>query len=181
MSRRAVFLDRDGVLNESVIRDRKPYPPASIHETVITDGAALSLTRLKHRGFLLIVVTNQPDVRRGTSSREDVEQIHRFLSEHLPLDDFFVCYHDDEDECSCRKPLPGLLFDAAEKHAIDLKASYLVGDRWRDMDAGAAAGCRTVFIDHGYEERHPRSEPDRSVSSLAQAVDWILEQEVILN
>lgn len=175
--RRAVFLDRDGVLNESVIRNGKPHPPATVRETSIVLDAAHSLRRLKSCGFLLVVVTNQPDVRRGTSKREDIERIHGFLRHHLPLDDFFVCYHDDEDKCTCRKPLPGLLLEAADKHGVELRTSYLIGDRWRDIDAGVAAGCRTVFIDQNYKERRPQFLPDGTVYSLSQAVDWILDQE----
>jgi D-glycero-D-manno-heptose 1,7-bisphosphate phosphatase len=177
MSRRGVFLDRDGVLNEPIIRNGRPFPPASVQETVLTLNADICLRRLKSLGFLLVVVSNQPDVRRGTTGRDRVEEIHQFLSEQLPLDDFFVCYHDDEDKCNCRKPLPGLIHQAAEKYGIELDGSYMIGDRWRDMDAGAAAGCRTVFIDRGYDERKPDSLSDITVSSLSQAVDWILDQE----
>lgn len=176
MSGRAVFLDRDGVINESITRDGKPYPPRNAQETTLVQEAEEALARLKARGFLLLVVTNQPDVRRGTTSRRDVEEIHRFLLSQLPLDDFFVCYHDDTDNCTCRKPRAGLLLEGAEKYGVDVSRSYLIGDRWRDIDAGTAAGCRTILIDRRYNERSPRVAPDVSVSSLAEAVDWILEQ-----
>jgi D-glycero-D-manno-heptose 1,7-bisphosphate phosphatase len=175
MTRRAVFLDRDGVINEATIRNGKPYPPASVEDTVIVDGAETALKRLKQHGFLLVVVTNQPDVRRGTTSREEVERIHEYLFAKLPLDDVLVCYHDDRDNCTCRKPQPGLLFDAAAKHCVDLTKSYLVGDRWRDVEAGAAAGCRTILIDQHYDE--PRSAPNAIVYSLSEAITWILDQE----
>jgi D-glycero-D-manno-heptose 1,7-bisphosphate phosphatase len=174
--RRAVFLDRDGVINQSVMRDGVPCPPATVSETVLADSAAESLARLKDRGFYLLVVTNQPDVRRGTTAKEDVERIHDWLAAQLPLDDFFVCYHDDADDCACRKPRPGLVLEAAAKHAIDLSRSFCIGDRWRDVDAGAAAGCRTILIDHGYNERRPRAEPDTRVLSLQEAADWILKE-----
>lgn len=174
--RRAVFLDRDGVINESVIRDGRPYPPATVGETVVANLAEACLSRLKQCGFLLVVVTNQPDVRRGTARREDVEDIHKFLAAKLPLDDFFVCYHDDGDDCLCRKPRPGLLLEAAAKHNVDFAQSYFIGDRWRDIDAGSAVGCRTVLIDHRYNEREPRAKPDLCVQSLPQAVDCILKE-----
>jgi D-glycero-D-manno-heptose 1,7-bisphosphate phosphatase len=174
---RAVFLDRDGVINEAITRDGKPYPPGGIHETIIVADAPGSMARLKERGFLLIVITNQPDVRRGTVTHEAVEGIHGFLSSNLPLDDFFVCYHDDRDGCDCRKPLPGLLTRAAAKHQIDVKQSYLIGDRWRDIEAGGAAGCRTVLIDYHYNEKAATHTPDAIVASLSEAVDWILKQE----
>lgn len=177
MSARAIFLDRDGVINEAIIRDGKPYPPAGASQVRIVAQAEESLTRLKEHGFLLIVVTNQPDVRRGSATKKDVEEIHKFLAERLPLDDFFVCYHDDRDACSCRKPQPGLMFEAAARYGIAVESSYLIGDRWRDIDAGAAAGCHTVFIDHGYNERAPASAPEVSLLSLEQAVDWIIAQE----
>ncbi len=179
--KRAVFLDRDGVINRAIVRDGKPYPPASIHETIIVPGAESSLSRLKHLGFLLVVVTNQPDVARQAVGQDVVEEIHQFLSSHLPLDDFFVCYHDDKDRCDCRKPLPGLLLNAAAKYKLDVKGSYLIGDRWRDIEAGVAAGCRTVLIDHHYEERRARNGPNVNVSSLSEAVDWITKQETESN
>jgi D-glycero-D-manno-heptose 1,7-bisphosphate phosphatase len=174
---RAVFLDRDGVINKALVRDGKPYPPGNVRETVIVKNAKESLDRLKQRGFLLVVVTNQPDVRRGSTTRESVEDIHRYLAAHLPVDEFSVCYHDDRDDCACRKPRPGLLLDAASRHGIAMQRSYLIGDRWRDVDAGAAAGCKTILIDYGYNERSGIYSPDVRVDALSQAVDWILSQE----
>lgn len=177
MSYRAVFLDRDGVINEPVIRSGKPYPPANVQELVVAPAAREALSQLKQMGFLLIVVTNQPDVARGKMQQAEVEEIHARLFAELPLDDFFTCFHDDSDECSCRKPLPGLLRQAADKYNIDLSASYVIGDRWRDVDAGSAAGCRTVLIDYGYDEQSSSRAPDQKVPSLTEAVDWILTQE----
>ncbi|HEY3455210.1 MAG TPA: HAD family hydrolase [Bryobacteraceae bacterium] len=171
--RRAVFLDRDGVLNEPILRNGRPYPPSGLHELNIVRDAEAVLARLKQCGFLLVVVTNQPDVARGTSTETDVERIHRHLASHLPLDDFFTCYHDDSDHCDCRKPLPGLLVKAAAQYGIDLAKSYMVGDRWRDIDAGFAAGCRTVLIDLHYNEHKSAAKPDCVVKSLTEACDWI--------
>lgn len=172
--RRAVFFDRDGVLNEAVVRDGRPYPPGGVDELKIIPEAAAALERLKRRGFLLLVATNQPDVARGTQTREIVMQINAALGAALPLDGFYVCWHDDADRCGCRKPRPGLLLEAAVQHSIDLAASFLVGDRWRDIDAGAAAGCRTVLLDWGYRERPPEHPPDFRARSLTAAVDWML-------
>ena len=171
---RAVFFDRDGVLNEAVVRDGKPYPPPDAAELRIVAGAAEALTRLKREGYWLLVVTNQPDVARGTTSRDAVEAIHATLGAALPLDGFYTCWHDDRDACTCRKPLPGLLLQAAGERGIDLAASVLVGDRWRDIDAGAAAGCRTILIDRGYRERNSSQAPDARVASLEDAVQQIL-------
>jgi len=171
---RAVFLDRDGVLNEPVVRSGKPYPPGNPEELIIYPEAAGALTRLKSAGYLLIVVTNQPDVARGTILRGTVDRINAALGQALPIDEFRVCWHDDTDGCACRKPKPGLMLEAAGRHAIDLRASYLIGDRWRDIDAGAAAGCRTVLIDRHYRERPPDHAPDCRAGSLAEAVEWIL-------
>jgi histidinol-phosphate phosphatase family protein len=177
MARRAVFLDRDGVLNEAVVRDGKPYPPATPAELRIIPGTNEALARLKERGFLLLVVTNQPDVARGIQSREAVDEMHRNLRTRLPLDDVFTCFHDDTASCDCRKPQPGLVTRAAKEYGVDLAQSYLAGDRWRDVDAGANAGCRTIWIDRGYQERSPASAPDAHVKSLNEAVDWILKSE----
>jgi D-glycero-D-manno-heptose 1,7-bisphosphate phosphatase len=136
----------------------------------------VELARLRERGFILIVVTNQPDVARGKQTREAVEAIHTRMRESLPLDEVRVCYHDDRDGCSCRKPKPGLILDAAGEWGIDPRDSFMVGDRWRDVEAGAAAGCRTVWIDTGYRERGPAAPPDFRASDLCETVNWILRQ-----
>ena len=173
MSRKAVFLDRDGVINRAFVREGKPYPPAGIAELEILPGVAEALQRLSAAGYYLAVVTNQPDVSRGKATRASIEAIHDILRERLPVDEVRVCYHDDRDECPCRKPAPGMILDAAREAGIDLPSSYMVGDRWRDVEAGRRAGCVTVFVDHGYTETEPVS-PDLRVSSLAEAADRIL-------
>lgn len=171
--RRAVFLDRDGVLIRPVVRDGKPYPPTSPDEVEILPGVVEACKLLHEAGFLLIIVTNQPDAARGIQRREVVEAINQVLRDHLPLDDMRVCYHDDSDRCSCRKPEPGLLLQAAKDWNIDLTASFIVGDRWKDIEAGKRAGCRTIFIDHNYTERKP-DRPDYQASSLIEAASWLI-------
>ena len=140
MSRRAVFLDRDGVINRAMVRDGRPFPPASLSELEIPGGVPEALERLSGAGYLLIVVTNQPDVARGTIPREAVESMNALLQATLPLTEIRVCYHDSGDGCACRKPGPGMILEAAREHDIDLPESFLVGDRWRDVEAGARAG-----------------------------------------
>jgi D-sedoheptulose 7-phosphate isomerase len=176
---RAVFLDRDGVLNRAVIRDGKPYPPASVAELDIAAGAENALRELKAQGFKLLVVTNQPDLAKGLATQEDVDAINQKLAAALPVDEFFVCPHVDGDNCDCRKPKAGLLLEGARKHHIDLSASFMIGDRWRDVEAGQNAGCRTVLIDQGYQEKHPARPPDAIVHSLREAADWILHAHSI--
>jgi D-glycero-D-manno-heptose 1,7-bisphosphate phosphatase len=171
----AVFLDRDGVINAAVLRDGKPYPPARAEDVEILPGVAPALAALKRAGYVLVVVTNQPDVARGTTPRAAIDAIHARLAAELPLDAIRACFHDDADHCACRKPLPGLLLDAARDLDLDLATSVMVGDRWRDIDAGRAAGCRTVFINANYRERRP-SGFDVELSSLAEAADWILDR-----
>jgi len=173
---KAVFLDRDGVINESVVKDGKPYPPADPEDVRIYEDVPRALARLKERGFLLIVVTNQPDVARGRQTKENVELIHSRMRAELPLDDVFTCFHDNADQCDCRKPKPGLMLRAAKQYGIDLKQSYLAGDRWRDIDAGATAGCKTILIERDYDEQAPNTVPDARVTSLSEAADWILSQ-----
>ena len=174
-SRRAVFLDRDGVINRAVIRDGTPYPPASIEDLEVLPGVPEALMRLHTAGFRLVVVTNQPDVARGTQRRTVVDAMHDRLASTLPIDEFRVCDHDDRDACACRKPKAGLLKAAARDAGLSLRASFMVGDRWRDVEAGRRAGCTTIFIDWGYEERRPE-QPDVIVQSLPDAVDWILSR-----
>ncbi|SHI27675.1 D-glycero-alpha-D-manno-heptose-1,7-bisphosphate 7-phosphatase [Pollutimonas bauzanensis] len=171
--RRAIFLDRDGVINRAIVRDGKPYPPANLTQMEILPGVPSALTALHNAGFMLIVVTNQPDVARGTTSREVVEEINQYLAQCLPIDEFRTCFHDTGDDCDCRKPRPGALFAAAQLHDIDLKTSYMIGDRWRDTEAGQRAGCKTIFIDYGYDEKQPES-VDFCVRSLTDAAQVIL-------
>jgi transaldolase len=175
---RAVFLDRDGVLNRVVLRDGKPYPPASASEMEIVPDAAEALADLKKLGYRLIVVTNQPDIGRGRQKQEVVDAMHQRLRETLPLDDILVCHHTDGDGCDCRKPRPGLILRAAARHGIHLPASVMVGDRWRDVEAGENAGCRTVLIECGYQEQGPRVGPSARVTCLREAADWIIGQEL---
>jgi D-glycero-D-manno-heptose 1,7-bisphosphate phosphatase len=170
---RAVFLDRDGVLNRAVVRGGRPYPPATVEEFEILQGVAEAARRLRDAGFLLIGATNQPDVARGTQRREVVEAMNARLLEAMPIAEIRVCY-EDGDDCPRRKPNPGLLLEAAEEHGIDLAASYMVGDRWRDVEAGRRAGCRTVFIDRCYDERRPDPPADHDADDLTDAADWIL-------
>ncbi|HSU63734.1 MAG TPA: HAD family hydrolase [Burkholderiales bacterium] len=171
--RRAVFLDRDGVLNRAFVRDGKPYPPGSVAEVEILSGVTEALEALRAAGFANVIITNQPDVALGKQRREVVDAINRYLSERLAVDTVKVCYHADADNCACRKPKPGMLLEAAEEMGINLSSSYLVGDRWRDVEAGHAAGCRVLFVDYGYRERKPE-EPYLSVKSLPEAVRIIL-------
>jgi len=171
--KRAVFLDRDGVLNRAIVRDGKPYPPADLSALEILPGVSDAMQSLHEAGWLLIVVTNQPDVARGTALMEDVEAMHEYLQRLLPIDEFRTCYHDSVDNCCCRKPSPGSLFSAAAFYGIDLGSSYMVGDRWRDTEAGQRAGCRTIFLDYGYKERQPSGFNYR-VQSLEEATAIIL-------
>jgi D-glycero-D-manno-heptose 1,7-bisphosphate phosphatase len=171
----AIFLDRDGVLNEAILRDGRPCPPLDLSELVITRGAREALEELKREGFLLIVVTNQPDVARGKANRTDVRKINAQLAAALPLDAIEMCEHDDQEQCDCRKPKPGMLLRVREKLGVDLASSFLVGDRWRDIEAGRRAGCRTILIGDGYGETFP-SAPTIKLASLPEAASWILQQ-----
>jgi D-glycero-D-manno-heptose 1,7-bisphosphate phosphatase len=171
---RAVFLDRDGVLNRALVREGKPYPPANLSELEILPGVPEACSTLKRAGLGLIVVTNQPDLSRGTMERGAVDAMNAEVRERLGLDDVRVCPHDDADRCDCRKPAPGLLLAAAREWRIALDRSVMVGDRWRDIESGRRAGCKTVFIDYGYSEQRPQA-PDLIVGGLLDAVPWILE------
>ena len=176
MIRQAVFLDRDGVINASVVRDGKPYPPASLEELKILPGVAPAIKALRKAGFAIVVATNQPDVASGIQGREVVESMHSDLRNKLLIDDIRVCYHTDSDNCTCRKPKSGMLLEAAHELEVDLSRSFMVGDRWRDIDAGKAVGCYTFFIDYGYLEMKPES-PDMVVASLEEASKTILSMQ----
>ena len=174
--RKAIFLDRDGVINHAIIKNNKPYPPSSLSELKIIDGVKQALRDLSEAGFLLIVVTNQPDVARGTTDKLSVEAINNSLMDQLTLNNILACYHDDKDKCECRKPLPGLILQAAATYNINLADSFMIGDRWRDIAAGKNADCKTIWVNaHNshYNERKPES-PDFEVLSLKEAVNLIL-------
>jgi D-glycero-D-manno-heptose 1,7-bisphosphate phosphatase len=175
---RAVFLDRDGVLSRSLVRNGLPFAPTTLHDFEILPESAEACRQLKQAGFLLIVVTNQPEVGRGTMKKEIVEAMHEKMCRELPIDRVSVCYHPGHgmSQCDCRKPKTGLLLAAAKELNIDLAQSWMVGDRWRDVDCGFAAGCRTIFIDRGYAEALKHT-PDYRAQNLAEAAQIILTEK----
>src|SRR5208283_2510382 len=175
--RRAVFLDRDGVLVVPLFRDGRSFAPTNLQEFSIYPEAARCVSRLKEAGLLVVVVSNQPDVGAGRVDRSVLEEMHARLRTAIPLDAIKVCCHTKEQRCACRKPRPGMLFDAAAELRIDLSCSTIVGDRGSDVEAGAAAGCRTAFVDLGYTSEPRPANPDRVVASLREATDWILSLE----
>ncbi|MGD1237803.1 D-glycero-alpha-D-manno-heptose-1,7-bisphosphate 7-phosphatase [Mycobacterium seoulense] len=175
--RAAVFLDRDGVLNEVDLCNGTPHPPAGVEQLRLLPGVAEACHRLRDQGFVLVVVTNQPDIARGKQTHDEVDRMHGLLRSRLPLDEIVVCAHDDADDCRCRKPRPGMILDAAARLGLDLAASVCVGDRWRDVEAAKRAGVTAIFIDRAYGERRP-TEADAVVASLLDAVEFIESQRV---
>ena len=173
MKRKAVFLDRDGVLNRAIVLDGKPYPPVNVAAVEILPGVFEALQLLKDAGYVLIVVSNQPDVARGTTSKEAVEAINAYLVKNIPIDRFIMCYEDGDDS-ECRKPRPGMLYAGAREFDIDLSSSFMIGDRWRDIDAGIAAGCKTIYIDYKYSEKRPVAF-DFQTKSLLEAAKFIIQ------
>ena len=178
IKRGAVFLDRDGVINKPVVREGRPHPPSEVEDFELYKDVPAGCARLEAAGYLLVVVTNQPDVARKAQSRAAVDAMHRKMLDALPqIARVEVCWHagaEWADPCDCRKPQSGLVLRAAKALNIDLTQSFLIGDRWRDVDCGHAAGCRTVFIDRNYSEPL-RRQPDWRVKSFDQAVEVILE------
>jgi len=171
--RGAVFLDRDGVLNEARVTNGRPFPPRRTDDVVMLPGVREACRRLADADWLLVVVTNQPDIARGTCTREEVDAINAVVTADLPISEVVVCPHDDADGCRCRKPRPGMLLDAALRWDVDLTSSWMVGDRWRDVETGRAASVQTIFVDRGYSERLS-SPPDHTVRDLPEAVEVIL-------
>lgn len=170
-----MFLDRDGVINAAVVRDGKPYPPATLDAFEFLPGAVSAAVALREAGFVVVVVTNQPDVATGIQQLDVVEAMHSKLKAADVCDAIKACYHTDTDNCDCRKPKPGMLVEAAREWHIDLTRSFMVGDRWRDVAAGKAAGCHTFFIDYKYRER-AADKPDTLVASLEEASRLILQK-----
>jgi D-glycero-D-manno-heptose 1,7-bisphosphate phosphatase len=171
--KRAAFLDRDGVLNRAILVDGVPKPPHLISEVIIIEGVIEAIEKLKENNFVPVVITNQPDVARGLTTRFEVNSINAFIGGKAGIEHFYCCFHDDDDQCHCRKPAPGLINLAASELELDPFKSILVGDRWRDIAAGQAAGCTNYFIDYSYSERMP-NEPYVRVSSLFEATQIII-------
>jgi D-glycero-D-manno-heptose 1,7-bisphosphate phosphatase len=171
----AVFLDRDGIINRALVREGKPYPPNRLEDVEILPGAVDSLQRLAGCGYVLIGITNQPDVARGTQSRQMVESINALIQSRLPVREIFVCYHDNADGCDCRKPKPGLIFQAARKYELDLPRSWMVGDRWKDIAAGRSAGLKTIFVDYHYAEPYMGASADFTVEEISLLAEIILK------
>jgi D-glycero-D-manno-heptose 1,7-bisphosphate phosphatase len=171
----AVFLDRDGVINRAIIRNGIPYPPSNFDELEILPGSINSFAHLSNYGYVLIGVTNQPDVARGTQSREIIEAFNSSILSRLPIREIFVCYHDNADHCNCRKPKPGLILEAATKYGLDLSNSWMVGDRWKDIAAGQAAGLKTIFVNYHYSEIYKGEPADYIVDDTSHLADIILK------
>jgi D-glycero-D-manno-heptose 1,7-bisphosphate phosphatase len=177
MSKSVVFLDRDGVINKARVINGKPYPARSLEELVLLPGVKESISDLQSANFEIVVVTNQPDVARKTLNKETVLKIHSEIQKLLGIRYFYTCFHDNSDDCQCRKPKSGLLLAAAEELKINLRKSYLVGDRWKDVEAGQNLGCKCFFINNEYEEKKP-NQPYIAVDSLHDAVRIIMEEKV---
>lgn len=173
-ARRAVFLDRDGVLNETVLVDGNLAPPRNEDEFRLIEGVVDAVDRLRFAGFVLIVVTNQPDVARGTQTIDVIEAMHEKLRSLIAIDDIVTCVHDDGDACPCRKPKPGMLNGAILRYGLDPTRSFMVGDRWRDVTAGRLAGCTTVLVGPDWESPMP-DEPDLRARDLREAADMICQ------
>ena len=170
--KKSVFLDRDGVINKVYIKDGLPESPNSLNELKIIPGVRESIIKLKKLNFICLMVTNQPNVSRKKIDKNSVIQMNNFLKNEISLDDIFVCYHDDSDNCNCRKPKPGLLLQAGKKWDVDFKKSFMIGDRWRDIQAGEKVGCKTIFLDYKYNEKKPKK-PDFVSDSLLNAAHII--------
>ena len=169
--RRAVFLDRDGVLVETHVRDGAAYAVTTLAEFRLEPGAAQQVARLHAAGLVCIVFTNQPEVARGIIAPAVLDAMHDRLRAGMPIDDVYVCPHDQGDGCACRKPLPGMLEAAAARWDVSLTDSFVIGDRWRDTEAGRAAGCYTILLERSYSGP---TTPDARVATLAEAVNLVL-------
>jgi D-glycero-D-manno-heptose 1,7-bisphosphate phosphatase len=173
--RRAVFLDRDGVLAEAIVRDGRAYAATSLDEFRIEAAAPEQLKRLERAGFARIVFTNQPEIGRGILSWDVLDAMHARLRAAMPLDDILVCPHGEDGVCTCRKPLPGMLLEAAARWSVSLADSIVIGDRWRDIEAGRAAGCFNILLARSYSDC---ATADALVDDLASAVDAVLSRSI---
>jgi D-glycero-D-manno-heptose 1,7-bisphosphate phosphatase len=169
-----VFLDRDGVVNKIILKERRPYSPRKLDQLEILDGVRDAVKILKKLGFKVVVVTNQPEISRGLITEDLIMEMHNKISEETGIESFYFCRHDDFHDCECRKPKTGMLLRAAVELDLDFNQSYLVGDRWKDIQAGQKVGCKCYFIDNNYDEPRPIF-PFRTVKSLYEAAILIRE------
>ena len=174
--KKAVFLDRDGVINEAIWRGNKATGPRELYEWLWGEGVHEAIGTLKAAGFLTFIVTNQPDVHRQIIRQEILERFHQKIHEELAIDDLAVCLHDDEHHCHCRKPKPGMLLDLAKKWNVSLKDSYIIGDTIRDMQAGKAAGVFRILLDKPYNQDITDIECDYRAKNLPEAVSYLINR-----
>lgn len=174
---RAVFLDRDGVINRNITRDARAGSPRSLDEMEYLPGVKQAINFLKQAGFMIFVVTNQPDVATGALDQEVADEMKGRVIRDFPVDEYIACYHVDQDRCSCRKPNPGMLIDASVRWSLELESSFMVGDRWRDIGAGKAAGCITILVKGTDDPRH-YVKPDLEVDSLLEASKLVLSHKI---
>ena len=179
MKRRGVFLDRDGILSIPEFRDGRSFAPRSVANFRLYEDVPEAVRRLKQNGFVVVVVTNQPDIGAGLVMREEVDAMHEQLCAQAPIDGIELCPHVAGDTCECRKPAPGMLKYAACNHQLDLNESFMVGDRVSDVEAGRRAGCRTVFVDLGYTAECAPKHAHYTCSGVLASVEWIVDQPVL--
>ena len=172
---KAVFLDRDGVLNRVYVRDGKSYAPRNIKDFILLPYAVPSVKKLREAGYLVIVVTNQPDINNGLITRENVDKMHIQLKRKTLVNEIFLCPHSREENCGCRKPKAGMLIEAANLFHINLRKSFMIGDRASDIAAGLEAGCRTIFINRKYNETAPVTQ-EITFLSIKSATNYIIKQ-----
>lgn len=173
---KAFFFDRDGILNKSILKKNKPYSPRNLRELILNFELVEFIKKLKKKNFKIIVITNQPDIKSGKLSKYTLRIINLIIKKKFYIDDFFICIHGRNENCHCRKPKPGLIIKASKKWNINLKESFFVGDRLKDMRAGEIVGCNTIFIDYDYDETKPKSfsYKFKTISLMIKKIEKIL-------
>jgi len=171
--KRALFLDRDGVLNIPILRGGRTYAPVQFSDFQLYEDVIPTLHEVKNRGYLLVLITNQPDLSKGLLAPEELHRMHQFLQEKIPFDSLEVCPHQDSDDCECRKPKPGMILRAAKQLSIDLSQSIVIGDRWRDILAGKTAGCKTALkiVEDFTDDR--QETPDWTIFQLQEILKYL--------
>lgn len=173
---KAIFIDRDGVINQLVSRDGGKYSPRLVTDFQIFPSVPNAIKQIREAGYLVVVVTNQPDISRGLLKPHVLDEMHQLLRAICQVDAIYVCPHDNSDDCLCRKPLPGMLLQAATDLSIDLNNSWMIGDRATDMQAGNAVGLSNIFIASGQEQRSEHTPEKGIVASfitLFEAIQFI--------
>ena len=174
---KALFLDRDGIINRSFKNKKgKPKAPTLFKDFIFLPFLKNYLNEIKKLNFNIIIITNQPDISYGVLKEAELYKMHSKIYSSLPVTNIYVCKHSKEDNCKCRKPKTGLFRQALKKYNLNLKNSYAIGDRWSDIVASYKCGIKSIYVDRNYNEPKPTKQIF-TTKSTKKALEYIIKNQ----